>query len=82
MSRRIPDAGLAQTMTWIWLGMLVAGTLIVLLYRLWRKRHPRRPPEVVPGFSQRLQQRLTERRLRETKHRRRKADGGSPPPAP
>lgn len=82
MSRRIPDPGLAQTMTRIWLGMLVAGTLILLLYRLWRKRHPLRPPEVVPSFSQRLQQRLTERRLQQSRHRQRKADGGSPPPPP
>jgi type VI protein secretion system component VasK len=77
----MPDPALAQTIAWIWLAILVAGMLVVLLYRLWRRRNPRRPPEVVAGFGQRLQQRLAQRRLHDAKRRRRKSrSGGRPRP--
>lgn len=59
MSRtRMPDAGLAMTMLWIWLGFVGAIVLVYLLLRWWRKHHPARRPEPKPRYAQTLQRRL------------------------
>lgn len=66
MLRKLPPADLAQTMTWIWLGMLAIGGSVFLAYRYWRKRHPRPPqkPEKQPqGYAQRLQRRMSQKRI-------------------
>lgn len=59
MLRRLPEANLAQTITWIWLGLLVAGAVAWFAYRYWRKSHPLPVAEPKRSYSKRLQQRLS-----------------------
>lgn len=58
MRRQLADTNLAQTIAWIWLGFLVAGVVVWLVYRYWRKRNPPAPPVQERSYSQRLEQRL------------------------
>jgi hypothetical protein len=57
----VPDADLAQTLTWIWLGVVAVVALVYGAFRAWRKRHPcaRQGPEMT--YSKRLKQRLSKR---------------------
>jgi len=59
MYRNLPDPHLAQTLAWIWLGVLVVGLSAWFVYRQWRKRHPPSKPATETTYSQRLQQRLS-----------------------
>ncbi|MEQ1805751.1 MAG: hypothetical protein ABL900_10285 [Burkholderiaceae bacterium] len=58
MRKHLPDSNLAYTLTWIWLGLLVAGLAAWLVYRYWRTRHPPAPPAPERSYSQHLKQRL------------------------
>lgn len=58
MRRQLNDIGLSQAIAWIWLGFIVAGALVWLGYRYWRRRHPPQPPLPEPSYSERLGQRL------------------------
>jgi heme/copper-type cytochrome/quinol oxidase subunit 2 len=70
--RHVPDADLAQTLTWIWLGVIAVVVLAYVVFRAWRKRHPsaRRGPKM--NYSKRLKQRLS-------KHPASKANHPDPP---
>lgn len=61
MRRQWLDTSLAQTMTWIWLGFLVAGLTAWVVYRYWRQWHPPAPPPADLTYSQRLDQRPAKR---------------------
>lgn len=61
MRRQLFDTGLGQTITWIWLGFLVAGLGAWLGYRYWRRRHPSPQPAPELSYSERLQERLSKR---------------------
>ena len=68
--RRYLDIEVAQTMAWIWLGIIIAGALVWLGYRCWGKRHPPPPPLPEPSYSERLGQRLAKSQDA-AKHKRR-----------
>ena len=58
MRRKWLDTELAQTIAWIWLGIVIAGLAAWLVYKYWRKRHPPASPVPERSYSQRLQTRL------------------------
>lgn len=58
MPRKHIDTALAQTITWVWLGFLVAGAVAWFAYRYWRKQNPPAPPQPERSYSQRLERRL------------------------
>lgn len=70
MRKKVLDTSLAQTMAWIWLGLLVAGLVAWIVYRYWRQRHPPAPPPPELSYSQRLQQRLGKRQGAAKRRRR------------
>ena len=78
MRRRLPDANLAQTIAWIWLGFLVAGGIAWFTYRYWRGRHPPPAPAPERSYSQRLEERLTKSQVA-TKRKRRGGPAKSQP---
>lgn len=61
MRSRIPDAGLAQTIGWIWLAFVLVGLVAFLGYRWWRRRHPAQRPAPELSYSQRLTKRMSQR---------------------
>jgi hypothetical protein len=71
MQSRLADPELTLTMTWIWLGVLLAILAAYGVYRAWRRRHPRRPPPAVQSYSTELKQRLQKPGPRKTKRKRR-----------
>lgn len=78
MGRKYLDTDLAQTIAWLWLGILVAGVVAWLAYRYWRKRHPLPVPEPERSYSERLEQRLAKNRGA-AKRKRRGGSAKSPP---
>lgn len=77
MRQRLPDIGLSQTIGWIWLGFIVAGALVWLGYRHWRRRHPLQAPLPEQSYSERLKQRLAKSHDA-AKHKRRAGPKGRP----
>ena len=63
MRRQLVDTALAQTIALLWLGFLAAGVVAWIAYRVWRRWNPPPPPVPEPGYSQRLQQRIAQRRV-------------------
>lgn len=75
--RRYLDIDVAQAMAWIWMGILVAGALVWLGYRYWRRRHPPQAPLPEPSYSERLKGRLA-KSPDAAKHKRRAGPKGRP----
>ena len=70
MRRQLPDANLAQTIAWLWLGILVVGVVAWFAYRYWRSHHPHPTSAPERSYSQRLEERLAKRQVA-TKRKRR-----------
>lgn len=62
MRPQLLNTALAQTVAWIWLGILAAGGVCWLVLRYWRRRHPLPHSLPEPSYSERLEQRLMRRR--------------------
>lgn len=56
------ETSLAQTMAWIWLGILVTAIVGYAGFRWWRKWHPLQIPKPELPYAQQLQRRLNEHR--------------------
>ncbi len=58
MRRLIPDPVIAQTMLWIWVGVVIVAVLLFVLWGWWRKANPPPRQAPTPSYSQALSKRL------------------------
>ena len=68
--------GLAAKLIWIWISLIATVLTFWRLRHIWLKRHPERNKSL--KYSQRLAQRMRDRRLAQTRNQRRTGSDRQP----